>query len=166
MRRFWGLALLSLIALPGCEEPARECTGEGEIDLVATPSFFNYPQLEDGARVPIYIPLQGGVFTELDIELTGLAEADLGSLTFTIRQDGGDVLANPAPSMSFPVQCREDGSLFLDTIPLGFQPQWTPDNIMELDEVAAAMVIQLQLKGGEPPVTREYDVILDYRSRN
>lgn len=166
MRRFRGLALLSLIAVAGCEEPVPECTGEGEIDLVATPSFFDYPQLEDGARVPIYIPLQGGVFTELDIELTGLMTDELGSLSFTVRQDGGDVLAQPAPSMSFPVECQEDGSLFLDTIPLGFQPEWTPDNIMDLDEVAAALIIQLQLKGGQAPVTREYDVTLDYRSRN
>jgi hypothetical protein len=148
------------------DEPEPQCTGEGELDMVVTPSFFDYPALEDGARVPVYIPLQGGVFTELDIELTGLTKDDLSTLTFTVRQDGGDVLASPAPAMSFPISCHEDGSLFLDTMPLAFRDEWTQTNIMDLDEVAATMVIQLQLKGGMPPLTREYDVILDYRSRN
>ncbi len=165
MTRIRGVALLGLFVLAACEEePERQCTGQGELDLVATPSVFRYPALEDGARVPVYVPFQGGVFTELDLEITGAAREDLSSFTFIVRLAGGDVIANPPPSMTFPFDCRSDGSLLLELMPVSFN--WSELDIMELDERDATIVIQMQLKGGQAPVTREYDVVLDYRTFN
>jgi hypothetical protein len=165
MRRLRGIALLGSVLLIGCpEEPEPQCSGQGELDLVATPSLFNYPALADGERVPIYIPFQGGVFTELDLEVTGAARDDIASFTFTVRLDGGDVIANPPPTMTFPFDCREDGLLLMELMPVAFN--WSEFDIMELDERDATIVIQMQLKGGQAPVTREYDVVLDYRTFN
>lgn len=153
------------LALAACtEDPEPVCVGEGEPDLVVTPSLFDYPALADGGRVPVYIPFQGGVFTELDLELYGVTRDELSSFTYVVRLAGGDVIANPPPSMSFPFACRSDGSLLLELMPLAFMTP--PSEIMSLDEKPATMVIQMQLEGGQPPVTREYDIVLDVRTLN
>jgi hypothetical protein len=66
--------------------------------------------------------------------------------------------------MTFPFDCREDGLLLMELMPVAFN--WSEFDIMELDERDATIVIQMQLKGGQAPVTREYDVVLDYRTFN
>ena len=163
------LVLALLVPLTGCTTGVDGpiCTGEGDADMIVTPSLFNYDPLEEsGSRVPVYVPAQGGTWTELDIELTGVIEEELGVLTVTVRLAGGDVISNPPPSMSYPTACTENGSVVSELFPVQLNmsdPAITP---ADLDELEATIVLQLQLTGEQAPITREYDVILDERTLN
>lgn len=163
------LLLGAFVLLGGCSSGSEGtiCTGEGDADMIVTPSLFNYDPLEEtGSRVPVYVPAQGGTWTELDIELTGVIEEELGVLTVTVRLAGGDVISNPPPSMSYPTECTENGSVLSELFPVQLNmndPTVTP---ADLNGAEATIVLQLQLTGGQAPITREYDVTLDERTLN
>jgi hypothetical protein len=130
--------------------------------MIVTPSLFGYPALADGEHVPVYVPAQGGVFTELDLEITGVAQDDLSALLMTMRLDGGDVIGMTIPTMSFASECEDDGSVTLELQPLSLSVL-TPE---EIDNAGAALIVEMQLKGGMPALVRDYDVILDRRTLN
>lgn len=161
----FAFAAACLLSLTGCTEtgPALQCLGtDGEAQMVITPSLFNYPAVADGEHVPVYVPAQGGVFTELDLEITGVAEDDLGSLSMTMRLDGGDVIGMTIPTMSFMSECQEDGAVTVELQPLQLNVL-TPE---ELDGLKAALIVEMQLQGGLPPLIRDYEVTLDRRTLN
>jgi hypothetical protein len=161
MRRALALSLALPSACAGGEDP--RCPGVGEPDMMVTPTVFAYDALEDGASVPIYVPAQGGVWTELDIELTGLREEELSVLDIRAVVEGGTATGSFQASMSYPVECRPDDTILLERIGIAFTGVAAP---MEIDGRAASFVVQMQLTGGQDPLTREYDVVLEARTLN
>jgi len=159
---------LGLWLTVGCDnrDPTR-CVGDGDPDLVVTPSLFDYPPLEDGARVPVYVPTQGGIFTELDFELSGVTQDEVGSLHIVIRLQGGEVVADTIPATAFDLACQADGSLLLELWAVGFEDDVIDVGEIEtLDEREATLIVEIQLEGGLPPLNREFDVVLDHRTFN
>ncbi len=92
---FRGIALLSLIALAGCE-PAG-CEPSDSPTLVIGKGLSEYVPLEDGGRVLELIHgTQGGVHTDMAVQTTGLDISESGT-AHLIGTLGGDVVAETRP---------------------------------------------------------------------
>ena len=99
-----------------CDEP------EGEPALEVAPNRLSPDPLRDGAELPVFDAPQGGVFTELDVTLRGIAPDDLLSIGVTVTQEeDGEVIANQLyQGAGLPLLCQDDGSQRIPDMPVGF----------------------------------------------
>lgn len=136
------LLLLSCLSLAACpDEPSGD---DGGCPLPgATPAITLAPDqgdadvLVDGAVVPVFPPPQGGVFTELDVELTGVDADDVEQLRIEITDASGPRLATQVYFGSgLPLRCIESGALTIDALPVGFDESV---ELSQLDGVAITL---------------------------
>lgn len=161
-RRTTALALVLAIAsamLTGCPEPEPGPCGDEPGDPVLTlANRGGGSELADGADVEIFLPPQGGVFTELDVAIDGLAASDLESLHIVFEhRDTGEPLADVRYLGSvIPLLCSEaDDVLGIQYMPVGFTD---PVVLAELDGVQATLTGTLETTRGDFSVA--YDVEL------
>jgi len=158
-RRIAALALvLELLVLGGCPAPASPCGSEDGEPVLTLANRGGGPELVDGAEVEIFLPPQGGVFTELDVSIDGLAHDDLERLHIVFEdRDTGESLADvPYVGHLIPLLCvEEDDVLVVQRMPVGFTDPVVLEN---LDGVAATVTGTLETARGDFGVT--HDVVL------
>jgi hypothetical protein len=152
-------ALVLAAALAGCPEPepSGPCGPEDGDPVLTLANRGGGPRLADGVEVEIFLPPQGGVFTELDVTLEGLAQSELESLHIVVEdRDTGEPLADVRYLGSvIPLLCTEDDVLEVQYMPVGFTD---PVVLAELDGVEATVTGTLETTRGDFSVG--YDVVL------
>ena len=142
-RRIAAGLVLALVGCPGGGEGV--CEGEGELAVVLAPNHGDTSPLSDGSTLAIFPPPQGGVFTELDVELSGLRADDLGQLQIRIvRDDGANLSTQTYQGSGLPLLCDDDGSLSVTGLPVGFDLTYT---LEELDGDAATLTVDVITAG-------------------
>lgn len=154
----WALALAPVL-LAGCPTgPSGPCGTEDGAPVLTLGNRGGGPPLADGVDVEIFLPPQGGVFTELDVTIDGLAQSDLDYLHIVFEdRDTGEPLADVRYlGEVLPLLCTEDAdALEVPSMPVGFTD---PAVIAELDGVAATVTGTLETSRGDVSVA--YDVTL------
>ncbi len=150
------LSALALLGCPGPDEPQGPCASEGTPALTLA-ARRGGPALADGGEVDVFPPPQGGVFTELDVTIEGLAIDDVDELRIDVTaRDTGDVLASASFLGGFiQLMCTEDGVLALEAAPVGFS---SAQDVAELDGVLATITGTVLSMRGNAVVP--YDVTL------
>lgn len=153
------LAFASVL-LVGCPAPAPSgpCGTEDGDPVLTLGNRGGGPLLADGADVEIFLPPQGGVFTELDVTIEGLAQSDLEVLHIVFDdRDTGEPLADVRYlGELLPLLCaEEDDALVVQKMPVGFTD---PVVLADLDGVAATVTGTLETSRGDFGVG--YDVVL------
>lgn len=136
----WGAVACGAEADPGpCNgvgDPAIELRERGAVTL-----------LVDGSELPIFPPPQGGVWTEIDVRLLGIAADDVESIRVDVLDESGATLgAEFYLGEGLPLACRMDGSIEIDNMPvqLGDLPA-----LEELDGATATMTTTLSHAEGD-----------------
>jgi hypothetical protein len=145
------MALLPAAAvLPGCPGPAPSgaCDSEEGDPVLTLANRGDGAVLDDGVEVEIFLPPQGGVFTELDVTIDGLAQADLDFLHVVFeRRDTGESLADVRYiGEVIPLMCTDDDVLVVQYMPVGFTD---PVVLADLDGVAATVTGTLETTRGD-----------------
>lgn len=152
------LALVPVL-LAGCPAgPSGPCDTEDGNPVLTLANRGGGPRLVDGADVEIFLPPQGGVFTELDVTIDGLAQRDLDYLHIVFEdRDTGERLADVRYlGEVLPLLCTEEGdALVVQYMPVGFTD---PVVLAELDGVVATVTGTLETSRGDVSVA--YDVTL------
>ena len=151
---------MGLAALAGCPapEPSGPCGNEAGDPVLTLGTRGGGPVLADGEEVEIFLPPQGGVFTELDVTIDGLASDDLELLhvVFEARTTGESLADVQYLGNLIPLLCTEDGDrLEVQYMPVGFTE---PVVLAELDGVEATVTGTLETTRGDFSVA--YDVVL------
>jgi hypothetical protein len=103
--------------------------------------------LVDGSELPIFPPPQGGVWTEIDVRLLGIAAADVESIRVDVLDEGGATLgAELYLGDGLPLACRMDGAIEIDNMPVQLGDLAA---LEELDGVTATMTTTLSHSEGE-----------------
>ena len=151
--------LLGSAPLAGCPaEPSGPCGNEDGDPTLALANRGGGPTLADGVDVEIFLPPQGGVFTELDVTIDGLAQSDLDYLHIVFEdRDTGEPLADVRYlGEVIPLLCREDtDALVVQYMPVGFTE---PAVLAELADVEVTVTGTLETSRGDFSVA--YDVTL------
>ena len=154
-----GAAVLALAlasaALTGCPNPASSgpCGDEAGDPVLTLANRGDGPVLSDGAEVEIFLPPQGGVFTELDVAIDGLAHERLEYLRirFDDRATGESLADIRYLGDAIPLLCEEDDdALVIQYMPVGFTD---PVVLADLDGVQAAVTGTLETNRGDFSVT-------------
>lgn len=138
------LLALACACLAGCpDEPDDDDDGGGcpapgaPLAITLAPDQGDAPPLVDGDDVPVFPPPQGGVFTELDVELTGVDADDVEQLRIEIDDGTAQPLATQVYFGSgLPLRCVESGALTIDALPVGFDESVS---LAQLDGVAVTL---------------------------
>jgi hypothetical protein len=155
-----GLALC-LLAATGCPEPEPDLTGcpaaGVEPSIVARPNRLDTSPLADGSSVPVFPPPQGGVFTELDIELAGIAAEDLEELRVEVLDPANSeiIAAQLYFGDGLPLTCNDDGVLVVRNLPVGFNDS---TDLAELDQVG--VMLSLRVVTAEETLAESWSVVL------
>ena len=107
--------------------------------------------LVDGSELPIFPPPQGGVWTEIDVRLLGIAAADVESIRVDVLDESGaPVGAELYLGEGLPLACRTDGSIEIDNMPVQLGDL---SALEQLDGVAATMTTTLAHADGDVVLT-------------
>ena len=132
------LALLTGCPSGGDDGGDGPCAGGGDITAIAQPNRLDTDPIEDGSEIPVFPPPQGGVFTELDVRIAGVASEDLELLRVRIEDDTGQQLANVQyRGDGLPLMC-EDDRLVVFNLPVGFD---LDTMLQALDGVSATLLL-------------------------
>jgi hypothetical protein len=146
-------------ALAGCPgpEPSGPCGREDGDPVLTLANRGGGTVLADGVEVEVFPPPQGGVFTELDVTIDGMAADELDQLHVAIEaRDTGRSLADVRyVGGIIPLMCTEDDVLAVQYMPVGFTD---PVVLAELDGVEATVTGTLETVQGEFAVM--HDVVL------
>lgn len=131
-----------VVLCAGCPEPDSnaDCDreGEGAFTLFTRDGS---EQLQANGVLEVFPPPQGGVFTELDLRITGIREQNIQSLRIDIIASGGDPIAGIRyPGEALPWTCESDGTLLFDNVPIGFDLDVT---LGQLDGTGVTLAIEL-----------------------
>lgn len=131
-----------VLAASGCPEGGDGvCAGDGELRIELSPNHGDTSALADGSALAIFPPPQGGVFTELDVTLQGLAADDLGQLQIRIvRDDGASLSTQTYQGSGLPLLCQDDGALTVTGLPVGFDLTYA---LEELDGDMATFTVDV-----------------------
>jgi hypothetical protein len=148
---------LLLAALPlGCNPPPTEGCGHGEIELALDPARGGFPPLSEGGEVPVFIPPQGGIFTELDLVTRGIAVETITFVQVTIDSDAGERVAEqPYPGYAVPLLCIGDDTAYVPRMPVRFAEGLV---LEALEGVEGELELVLEASGAEH--TRRWSVVL------
>jgi hypothetical protein len=112
--------LLAAAAALGCNRPPADGCGHGSVDLELDPGRGFDPLSEDG-DVPVFIPPQAGIFTELDLVVRGIAVEAIEQVQVTIDSDDGDRVADQSyPGFAVPLLCDGNGTAYAPRMPVRF----------------------------------------------
>jgi hypothetical protein len=133
------------LGCPGPDEDPDACPRPGDaLAITLSPNQADSAgTLVDGGRVPVFPPPQGGVFTELDVRLTGLADDDLEQLRVDVvaADDGRRLAAQLYFGRGLPLTCDPDGALTITALPVGFDDAIV---LAELDEVPVVLTATVE----------------------
>jgi len=77
--------------------------------------------LGDGASLRVLNTTQGGLVTEFDVAITGVAEPDFDTLYVDVVDNASAPLASQQYNgAGLPLTCRDDGVLEVSSLPVGF----------------------------------------------
>jgi hypothetical protein len=148
-----------MLAATGCPDdpPAGPCSGQGDPSVIVSRRDDAAPPLTDGDDLDVFLPPQGGTFTELDVVIVGLASDDIDSLRIAIRRrDDATVLADQSyRGNPLPYQCLPDDSLLLQNVPVGFE-EWVILEELEGVEIELAVLVA----SGQDVVRFDADLVL------
>jgi hypothetical protein len=137
------ICVASTLGCPGPDDG--ECDGDGDLAIELRPNHGDTSPIDDGSALAIFPPPQGGVFTELDVELRGLAEGELGQLQIRITRDDGASLSTVTYQGSgLPLLCQDGGALSVTGLPVGFDLTYALD---DLDGDAATLTVDVITAG-------------------
>ncbi|MEM6994981.1 MAG: hypothetical protein AAF721_30995 [Myxococcota bacterium] len=142
---------LTLLCLTGCpsESPER-CTGAGDITIRARPNRLDTDDRRDGAELPVFLPPQDGTFTELDVEIGGIAAADVETVRVEVEDEDGELLAiQEYNGAGIPWMCQPDGSIIVLDLPVRFSDALV---LAELDGVEATLLVGVDGPDGSTDV--------------
>lgn len=154
-------SLLALAAalLAGCPEPqpSGPCGPEDGDPVLTLANRGGGPRLADGVDVEIFLPPQGGVFTELDVTIDGLDQSELDTLHVLVeaRATGAPLADIRYVGSVIPLLCTDDDVLAVQYMPVGFTD---PVSIDALDGVEATVTGTLETTRGDFSVA--HDVVL------
>lgn len=144
---------------PACERDTDSgaCDpGGAEPALDVAPNRLSPDALQDGAELPVFNPPQGGVFTELDVSVRGIATEDLLSIGFVVTRDDDDIIANQRyMGAGLPLMCQSDGSQRIPDVPVGFDLDVV---LLDLEGVPARLEAVVETPDGD--VEASADVVL------
>ena len=113
--------LLATVPLLGCSPTSTDGCTEGPVVLELDPARSGFPSLADGGEVPVFIPPQGGIFTELDLSIRGVAIDDIERVHVTIDSEADERLADQLyPGFAVPLLCDGNGTAFVPRMPVRF----------------------------------------------
>lgn len=149
------LLVLVPASLAGCPAPAPSgpCGTDDGDPTITLSNRGGGPLLADGSDVEIFLPPQGGVFTELDVAIHGLAQSELEYLhiVFEDRDTGRSLADVRYLGEVLPLLCTEDDdTLVVQSMPVGFTD---PVVLADLDGVAATVTGTLETSQGDFAVT-------------
>lgn len=124
MRRAPIAALLVALAPCACQ-PEAEALCEGNAGAsIDVEAFYRFEDvaLADGEALPIFIPPQGGVATELDVDMHGVGFETLASLeVVAVMRASGAVVADVGHAGDgLPLECVQDGDIRVRALPVPF----------------------------------------------
>jgi len=129
-----------------CQAPATSesaCPGGGDPGVTARSKPDGLP-LADGASLPVLNTAQGGLITELDIAISGVAQPDFDTLVVDIYDENRVTVASQQYNgAGLPLTCRDDGVLEVSSLPVGFDVD--PD--LALDGAPATLAIVVETSG-------------------
>ncbi len=141
----------------GCGEPASDdaCDGAGDVVLTARPNRLDLRAIDDDSEVPVFPPPQGGVFTELDVAIAGVAIDDLDRVRVGIDDDSGAPIATQEYNgAGLPLVCQSDETigiaLVVADLPVGFD---LSAELTELDGMAATLRLGVDTPDGATDVS-------------
>jgi hypothetical protein len=137
--------ILGAAAALGCNPPPSDGCGHGPVDLSIDPARIGFPALDDGGEVPVFIPPQGGIFTELDLTVRGVAVADISMVQVTIDSTQGERVADQVyPGGAVPLLCIGDDTAYVPRMPIRFAEGLV---LEELDDVRGDLVLRIEESG-------------------
>jgi hypothetical protein len=147
---------LAIVATLGCTSPPTEDCGHGSVELLLDPARTGFPALDDGGDVPVFIPPQGGIFTELDLTVRGVAVEDITRVRLTIDSTQGERLADQLyPGHGVPLLCIGDATAYVPRLPVRFAEGLV---LEALDALAGELVLRVEEADDEH--VRSWDVVL------
>ena len=116
--------LAALFTLTACQ-PEAEGLCEGNAGAsIEVEAFYRFEDvaLTDGDVLPIFIPPQGGIATELDVDMRGVGFETLASLEIEVvmRASGAFVADVGYVGDGLPLECVQDGELRVRAVPVPF----------------------------------------------
>ena len=116
--------LAALFTLTACQ-PEAEGLCEGNAGAsIEVEAFYRFEDvaLTDGDVLPIFIPPQGGIATELDVDMRGVGFETLASLEIEVvmRASGAVVADVGYVGDGLPLECVQDGELRVRAVPVPF----------------------------------------------
>lgn len=141
------MLLLMGVALFGCEPDEPDpCSGGPGAELSATANQGGGAPLADGGELPIFPPPQGGVFSELDLSITGVAQDNIDTLHVVVTEQGGEVLADNT-NTKFPLACQVDDSVMIADLPISYKDEY--QLVFDLDGRDVTLEITIDLADGD-----------------
>lgn len=117
-------SIAALLALVACQPEAEGlCEGNAgaSLDVEAFYRFDDIP-LADDDIVPIFIPPQGGIATELDVDMRGVGFETIAALEVeAVMRASGAVVADVGyVGDGLPLECVQDGEIRVRAVPVPF----------------------------------------------
>ena len=133
-----------------CGEPQEPGLCEGNAGLDAEVEAFYRSEevaLADDDLLPVFVPPQGGIATELDVVMTGVGFDTLTSLQIrAVRVDDGSGVAEVQYSGGgLPLECVQDGVLKVRAVPVPFLDGIA---LQDLDDVRVEVTARIDRSDG------------------
>ncbi len=155
----WVLAIGQSLVFVACAE----APSPGACSSTATPALtmanrqVTAPVLRDGDQVDVFPPPQGGVFTELDVGIRGVAASDLERLEVNIEAVGasGRLASASYLESELLMWCSDDGWLEIEDLPVAF------DDAFGLPDLhGETVVLEGRAETSSGAVSTTYEVVL------
>lgn len=150
-------ALAAVLVLTACpSEPDGPCAGGGTLDVSAQPNRLDTAPIDDGSQLPVFPPPQGGVFTELDVAVSGVASEQIERVAVRVDDESGAALAlQEYNGAGLPWMCQPDDTAVVFGLPVGFD---LSVQLAALDGVDAELT--LTVDGAGQSLEQRWSVVL------
>ena len=153
--RWYGASMVRWLAFAGvccglvaCADPGPAlCEGNpgGDVEVDAFYRFAETP-LQDGDALPVFIPPQGGIATELDVDLYGVGLDTVETLEVQAVRGGGERVAQVSyTGGGLPLECVMHGQLKVRALPVPFDDSISLES---LDALSVQLVVRLTRSDG------------------
>lgn len=118
------VTLFAGLVMAACAPPEEPGLCEGvpsESVALAVSYRFEDSPLEEGDSLPVFVPPQGGIATEVDVSLEGVGLDTVDELRLEVlRVSGVSVAAVTYSGGGLPLECVQDGELRVRAVPVPF----------------------------------------------
>jgi hypothetical protein len=147
-----GAVAASLFGCPAA--PEGECDGAGPVAVEVAPNHGDRSVVVDGGEVAVFIPPQGGVFTELDVAILGARAEGVAALRVRIDDGLRDLADVSFDGDRLPMRCDAEDRLVVDDTPVGLAPDV---ELESLDDLPATLQVTLD---GDEPWQASWEIVL------